>query len=328
MARFDVPATDGTIQGTAGDDVYVINAARVGDVTILDGGGDDTIVLKVPGAAFDMGSLTVGETGLVLDTRESGSVTFASGSGGPASIEALAQVQRPGQPNQEVLVYEVVVSPEPAGVKPALFAGTGGEDVIRMDAPDSAEALQTTSAFGGAGQDLITWDGSGRGHAEGGSDDDRLINRGDGVLDAHGGDGDDVIRSAGTSSGTLMAYGGAGNDTLIGGDVPGSHLDGGAGDDRLRAGAAGAVLQGGEGDDRLTGGAGEDVFLFWYNQSDGGDHVRGFDPASDRISFIGVRADDVEVSHADGSTIITYLDGGRITVAGVTLTEDDLVFAL
>jgi Ca2+-binding RTX toxin-like protein len=276
----------------------------------------------------DLGSLTSLGTGLVLDTVTSGTVTFTSGSGAPASIETFTRVLRPGTADELSFDYEIVVSPEPAGTEPAIFAGTDGTDAIHMDGPGTVDDAQRTRGFGGDGRDTITWNGSGDASAEGGSDDDRLINRGDGTLDAFGGDGDDVIRNEGTADGGIWGYGGAGNDTLIGGESFRNDLFGGAGDDRLRAGDEGAWLDGGAGNDRLSGGAGEDWFAFDASGGEGlgRDRVKGFDEDADTLYFVGVDRSEVEVRHANGNTIITTPDGGWISVADVTLTEDDLVF--
>ena len=64
-------------------------------------------------------------------------------------------------------------------------------------------------------------------------------------------------------TGQLLAYGQAGNDTIqVSGSLAFSAwLDGGEGDDRLKAGAGHDVLLGGIGNDLLVGGAGRDLLI-------------------------------------------------------------------
>lgn len=118
----------------------------------------------------------------------------------------------------------------------------------------------------------MTWQveaflGDGADHAAPG---DEGTASGAGVVQVHGGTGDDVLRGGDVVSTNL--YGEGGNDDLHTGGRYGTadggedadvltgsgYLNGGAGDDRLTAGATRATLTGGIGDDLLTGGPASD----------------------------------------------------------------------
>jgi len=124
---------------------------------------------------------------------------------------------------------------------------------------DGDDVLTTTLAAtvdGGAGADELR---TGGGVLRGGPGDDRLVGG-----SAAGGDGDDVLFG---SSGFDRLDGGGGDDVIRAGDGDDDLFGGGgrdrlageAGDDYLLAGSGDDVLDGGAGADRLLGGSGTDV---------------------------------------------------------------------
>jgi Ca2+-binding RTX toxin-like protein len=131
-----------------------------------------------------------------------------------------------------------------------------------------------------------------------------------------GGNGDDIIRALG---GNDTVRGGDGNDVLDGGSGA-DRMFGGAGNDRMLGGAGADRLEGGEGDDLLAGGAGNDIMLGGL----GGDSfVFG---AGDRVTdFNGLEGDKVVFDAALGIdeaalTIATTVAGTVISYAGGSMT--------
>jgi Ca2+-binding RTX toxin-like protein len=128
--------------------------------------------------------------------------------------------------------------------------GGDGNDVMKMH--------NTTSAYGGEGNDTMTGTAGGgwnSGFAAGGNGNDKIDLWGMNRLSIEGGDGNDVL--AGECIGVLEMDGGAGDDRVSGHQPGGSRdmeLLGGTGNDTVNGSSAygGYSLGGGEGDDRLT----------------------------------------------------------------------------
>jgi serralysin len=95
---------------------------------------------------------------------------------------------------------------------------------------------------------------------------------GSAAIDATGGSGANKLSGNGAAN---LLVGLAGNDTLVGG----------AGADTLRGGAGDDAFIGGPGNDVLQGGVGSDTFRisFALDAATNVDHVRDFDPRSDRF---------------------------------------------
>ena len=127
---------------------------------------------------------------------------------------------------------------------PILFHGGSGDDELRADADELADADQgpvTVILDGGAGDDTIY-----------GEIGNTSLNRPDiDRFEIRGGDGDDLIWSRDEGRETLTD-GGAGNDSIYGWQQSWSPetLQGGEGDDLLQSG--GDTMEGGAGDDTLV----------------------------------------------------------------------------
>ena len=221
--------------------------------------------------------------------------------------------------------------------------GEGGNDVLfgNNGADQLFGGLNEDSLNGGAGDDVLWgedgWDtltgSSGSDTLYGGAGNDRLIAQGNfaGDQDAvgevnrlYGEGGDDQIE--GSASGLDQMYGGDGNDSISGSGF----IDGGAGDDSIRAldigstvfggdgrdiirgGLRNDTLIGGAGIDELTGGSGDDILVGGIGDSvsgDGGDDLARFDPTalSDGTEFRffgGSQTDTVDLSAASGPSRI------------------------
>jgi len=112
----------------------------------------------------------------------------------------------------------------------------------------------------------------------------------------HGGAGDDEIYG---ETGKDHLYGEAGNDKLFGG----------SGDDRLFGGSGSDYLDGGSGKNRLLGGDGSDTYIFETDISDS-NAIGGYDHVTDlygfnRIKFIDLTPDDIEVSRSGNNMVFT-----------------------
>jgi Ca2+-binding RTX toxin-like protein len=127
-----------------------------------------------------------------------------------------------------------------------------------------------------------------------------------------------------------------------------SQLDGGTGNDTLRAGAGNTSLvdfdggddrlEGGAGDDQFLGGAGTDEFVFgavWTSPSGFQDIIYDFE---DGVEFIdlsssGLTFADLTIEDSGFSAIVSA-SAGQIEVSGfgqqgngARITEDDFLFA-
>ena len=216
-----------------------------------------------------------------------------------------------------------------------ITAGTNGADTMAGTAGDDI-------LFGLAGNDKM-FGGAGNDEMDGGLGNDTL-DGGAGFNDLRGGDGNDILTLQ-TSDVGGNADGGAGDDLLIGSDVPFtfSALEGGAGNDTLRAGAGGASLSdtgggndrlvGGAGDDQFLGGEGVDTFVFgalWTSPATGfQDIIFDFEDDLEKIDLrgSGISFADLTIGDDGFSAIITSA-AGRIEVSGLAghITSNDFLF--
>lgn len=217
-----------------------------------------------------------------------------------------------------------------------ITAGSAGNDVMTGTAGDDI-------LYGLGGNDRILGL-AGNDELDGGAGND-FLNGGGGFDNLRGGDGNDTLTLQASDLGG-NADGGAGDDLLIGSDAQftSSTLLGGAGDDRLQAGAAAAslvgdsgndVLIGGAGDDQFYGGAGVDQFVFgavWTSPSNGfQDVISDFEDGIEKIDLRGsglTFADLVIGDDGFGFSAIITSSAGRIEVSGLAgqITIDDILF--
>jgi len=121
---------------------------------------------------------------------------------------------------------------------------------------------------------------------------------------ANGGAGNDniVFKALGSTAFTTPAVidGGAGNDWIRAAGGADS-ISGGDGDDKIEAGDGADTVNGGDGDDKINGGAGADLL----NGDDGDDDLTG---GADADTMNGGDGDDV--FRAAGDSAVDTIDGG------------------
>ncbi len=270
--RFDVPAANQDITGTAGDDVLV---GTSGADTILGLGGDDRLFGRNGDDIMDGGA---------GDDRLKGNAGDDTLNGGEGSDVLF------GDEGVDVLNGD-------AGID-FLYGGAGNDVLNGNDGDDRLNGGADNDALnGGAGDDRLK-----------GKDGDDVLNGGEGSDVLFGDEGDDVL-IGGTGDDFLYGGrdhdeldGGAGNDRLRGnlgedtlnGDAGNDNLYGGGGNDMLNGGAGNDflfgengtdVLDGGAGNDRLYGGADGAVDTFVFAAGYGDDRVRQFEDGMDQIDL-------------------------------------------
>lgn len=178
---------------------------------------------------------------------------------------------------------------------------TNGDDTLTGDGADD-----TISGLGG--NDTIK-SGGGNDTVFGNDGNDKIY-AGNGHDTVDGGDGHDRLEGQG------------GNDTLIGG----------LGNDALLGGSGDDLLIGGLGSDRLWGGSGNDTFVM-TSEPGVTDSIYDFTVGEDLLDVSAltntlgdpITVNDVVVSSTNGgaSSIITFPDGTKIRIYGVTTGELD-----
>ena len=213
---------DGTVQGTAGDDIINPDIPYVdADGDIVD--GNDAIL---PG--------------------DTGNDDLIYGFDGNDSIDA-------GNGNDEVFGGTGNDTVGGGDGDDTLYGGLGNDIVYGGDGDDTLNGNQgNDTLFGGAGDDVVNG-GLGNDGINGGAGNDTL-NGEAGTDTIEGGDGDDMINGG---SGNDVLSGGSGNDKIEGSEGEDT-IYGGAGDDDIWGGLDNDVLFGGSGNDTLGGGAGND----------------------------------------------------------------------
>lgn len=131
-------------------------------------------------------------------------------------------------------------------------------------------------------------------------------------------------------AGDDILFGGEGSDTLSGGDGY-DKLYGGFGNDTLSGGEGNDRLKGDAGDDTLTGGQGRDNFVFsaYAKQGSGNpghDTITDFDPATDRITLIGLEGERTDLpkrmqQRADGVLLTWSAYGSTILFEGRKIAD-------
>ena len=163
------------------------------------------------------------------------------------------------------------------------FFGRDGDDVLVVDAGDRAVPVDGSSdnfltAFGGQGNDDLTFIGVGNSIIASGVGDD-TISGGNGNDLIYAFDGNDTVLGNG---GADRIFAGAGDDDVDGG-VGDDEIFGGAGNDQLVGGQGNDLLNGSFGIDSLFGGAGNDLLV----GGDGDDILQGEDGADSLLGQAG-----------------------------------------
>lgn len=144
---------------------------------------------------------------------------------------------------------------------------------------------------------------------------------------------DGVIQAVGDVNGLDLITGGSSLNLTFYGSSGGDDLRGGAGADTVLAGAGTDYILGGAGGDSLFGGSGADLFAYTaasHSTATVWDTIQDFEVGVDRIDLRGV-ASSVLLSTFGGNTFVYFNPNGSggydglIIVAGVTLTQDDVL---
>lgn len=110
--------------------------------------------------------------------------------------------------------------------------------------------------------------------------------------------------------------GSAYNDTLTGANIAGTTINGGAGNDVIKAGSKGGIIIGGKGNDKIYAGAGADIIKF--AAGDGKDTIYNYNNSKDTIRLTAGSVSSYKVVNGNG--VITT-NNGTITLNGYTNTS-------
>jgi Ca2+-binding RTX toxin-like protein len=211
---------------------------------------------------------------------------------------------------------------------------------------DEADHLRGTTAddtIDGLGGDDIIFGDDGNDHLIGGAGNDKL-NAGEGDDHLEGGDGDDILEAY---RGKNILDGGDGDDNIVSFSSDSNKLLGGAGNDNIFAHGSSAIIEGGTGDDFIIYRSINTTFL--YNLGDGNDTLEAtsptdqpnkivfgedVSPSSLVVAYVAEQKEDLQLTFADGGTIIikkafnrqtSQFDFGELHFADGTIwTEDDI----
>ncbi len=231
LMAMGIPGPDGTVQGTAGDDL--IDSNYQGDP-----GGDrvdsnDAILAGHSG----QDDLIVAGAGNDLVFADQGNDTVYGGTGNDQLFTGAGNDTAFGDAGNDVIDGDVGNDLIFGGANDDFLVGNLGADTLHGDAGNDV-------LFGGDDADTLF----------GGADDDQLQgNLGNDGLS--GGDGQDILNGG---EGDDSLAGDAGKDLLSGGDGNDA-LDGGSGNDEVDGGAGNDVLNAGDGNDFVVGGSGDDT---------------------------------------------------------------------
>ncbi len=297
LMAMGIPGPDGTVDGTAGDDLIDTSYDN-------DPGGDrvDGSDALIPGhGAQD--DLIIAGAGNDLVFADQGNDTVYGGTGNDQIFTGLGNDTAFGGTGNDVIDGEAGDDLLFGGDNNDFMVGNLGNDTLHGDAGNDV-------LFGGDDNDTLF----------GGADDDQLqgnlgndsLSGGTGNDNLNGGEGDDSLAG---DAGNDQLSGGDGADSLAGGDGD-DEVDGGAGNDALTAGAGNDFMVGGSGDDSLSGEAGNDQI----NAGVGNDQVYGGD---NQDLVFGEGGDDSVFGGADRDTVFgglghdtVYGDAGNDLVSG------------
>jgi len=215
------------------------------------------------------------------------------------------------------------------GAASTTITGGSGTDLINgLAGPESITGGSgATTIWGGSGDTIAG--GIGNLFADGSLGGQR-IGGGSGVSIILGGAGNTITGSTGSGTSTII---GAPGDTITGGS--GSDLiNGTLGSQSITGGSGSTTVWGGAGD-TITGGPGEltvDIDHVNFpgaervddNGTNGSDTITGFtQSAGDRISFrnettAAINGVVATAQSSNGNTLITFPDGGMMTLVGIT----------
>ena len=321
LSAMGIPSSlDGTVNGTAGDDVigagYIdaqLDAIDADDQILPGAGTNDDLVRAGDGndsvSAGDGDDEVYGEAGNDRLSGDAGSNTLYGGAGDDIFVGGAGADTFHGGSGQDNLDY----SASAGAVQIDLGTGvmTGG------DAADDALGFGIDGVIGSAFDDTLVgfddFDPTYTNELFGGAGNDSIDGRGGDDL-LHGGTGNDTV-TGGTGDDTL--YGGDGADALFGGDDFDA-IYGGAGNDVIDAGGDTDLVQAGAGDDTVLGGDGNDLL---YGEG-GNDSLAG--EAGDDI-LLGGTGDDTLTGDAGNDTLYGGDDTDTFIVTGANFGDDSVL---
>ena len=282
-AQFYQAAAGVTVQGGSGSDTVLASA---GSVTVTGGVGS---------------LLFVGGTGASSVNGGAGSATIFTGAGGGNFTGGSAGhnifiVQTASGANTTLTGGgagdEIFTSAGSATVN----GGPGGDDiVVGSTGVLTVNAVKGDAIFGGAGSLNVTGSTSGADSIIGGAGALTVAGKGGNML---------VVTSASTSNisignGASLIFASSGSNTITGG-----------------TGSLQAVL--GAGGSSFTEGSGPSVYDVIAGSAGGTDVLNGFKPSTDKIDLFGYGSGDQHITTSGGSTVLSLVDGTKITLVGVT----------
>jgi Ca2+-binding RTX toxin-like protein len=281
----------GPYVGPAGNTTYIVDPDTLGDASVSDNSGIDTLIV------YDRPGRTAGEFeqiggNLIWSAFDGGSVEMNLPDG-PFGIEFFQweRLAEDGTPytNKMRILYgtETVIT----GSK-FVFAGTGGV----FDPGDVIISPLFSNRQGGFSE------------IYGNFGDDRLVGSNKHLVILYGGSGNDTLIGKGRQADDM--YGDYGNDVLRGnkGD---DGLDGGASNDRIFGGAGDDEIRGGTGADLLKGQGGEDQFIFNADDgNEGRDTIFGFTIGTDKVLLeeYAAGANIISILQGNGGALVTLLE--------------------
>ena len=326
--------------GTGADRIYW-DVSSDFDVWV-DAGGVDTLVVP-EGLFFQADRKLVFQDGVLSFTENGRTLEMPGGTSTAPAIEFIeftSDLSLPA-PGSEAVLARLTILPLPETLTGQDFAAIGTREGDIITAPDHGVVISGFSQiFGNGGDDVIRLSPTQSSSAYGGQGNDRIIAQGD--VDAFlsgvagqdrlvGADGDDTLFGG---RGSDKLFGRGGDDILTGDPLfpPGQFVH----SDRLVGGKGDDILAGGSGIDRLTGGKGSDQFDFFLGENAGGfDRITDFDPTRDSIFInLDTRQGKVVVETRKGDTFISFdsarlgpeFDLGIARLKDIELTKSQIEF--
>lgn len=313
--------------GLAGSDIL---SATAGHAIVSTGQGDDSVSITSGRANINVGA---GNDSVDVDSDPAGLVQVSGGSGAD-SLQASGKASLFGNGGNDSLYS--------SGSLASLYGGSGKDSLTRQGATVGA-ATSDAVLDGGGGLDTLTLNFSLVSTTVRADFSRSTVTLYDGatvrgceIVHYNGGYGTDIITSSRAAGGAVdnIVNGGSGNDILRAA-AAGAALDGGYGDDVLKGRRGDDILNGGFGGndtirgnggrDRITGGNGLDVmtggskadtfvFTSW------GD-ARVTDTAWDRITdFHQAQRDRIDLTAIDANAATVGIDDAFIFVGADGLT--------
>ncbi|WP_426266875.1 beta strand repeat-containing protein [Sphingomonas sp. LHG3443-2] len=244
------------IEGSAGNDTVTLTSGFTGPLTVVIGGGDDSINGGNSTASLTFVATASGLTAADVLTGGRGQADVLNiTAGGSSNVDGVTRVETININNSTAAVNPTETSVIDLGTLNDTqvdggrltinYNNSAVGDTLSLTTNAASTANLTVNA--GVNADTITT-GAGADIVNGLAGDD-VINAGAGADLVNGGEGADTING---QAGADTINGDAGADSLFGGD----------GNDTINGGIGNDTLVGGIGADRLTGGDGADVFDF------------------------------------------------------------------